>query len=149
MLLALTATGTLLAYQAFTTGPLAGMGGDIGMGADGMALSLAACTALGGGGGGAVAFRRLPLDSLSHEQPAAAGGTAGGARMVRFDNLAYTEPVHKVGGVKAKGCAWEVALCFVLRGCWSCGALPRCGMPKSRQVAKAGAESFQQRQGVS
>lgn len=105
VLLALTSTGSLLAYQAFTTAPLAGMGVGVGGGfgtgaeADGLALSLAACTALGGGGGGgAVAFRRLPLDSLSHEQPAAAGGTAGGARMVRFDNLAYTDPVHKVGG---------------------------------------------------
>ncbi|EFJ51734.1 hypothetical protein VOLCADRAFT_87503 [Volvox carteri f. nagariensis] len=56
-----------------------------------------------------IALRRLPLDSLSHEAPAAMGAAAGssgggggigggaalGPRMARFDHLAYTDPSSK------------------------------------------------------
>lgn len=64
--------------------------------------------------GSGLALRRLPLDTLSHEAPAplgpsgaaeASGGGAEGAgsvalgpRLIRFDHIAYTDPLTRVSG---------------------------------------------------
>ncbi|GLC77555.1 hypothetical protein PLESTF_001954700, partial [Pleodorina starrii] len=116
VVLALTASGTLLAYQAFD--PSAGGSGQLGLRqallSDGLAAAVAAAATHGSAAAAPsqrLALCRLPLDSLSHEAPAlvaaaggtAAGGTALGPRMVRFDHLAYTDPSSKSHGPSYSG----------------------------------------------
>ncbi|GLI63466.1 hypothetical protein VaNZ11_006440, partial [Volvox africanus] len=125
VLLALTASGMLLSYQAFHSMP-------DGVGqlplrqhllSEGLMAAVAAAATHGSvATAPQLAFRRLPLEALSHEAPAPVGSTAGsstvalGPRMVRFDHLAYTDPSAK--GSQSHGPSYSGIFIAGVRPLW-------------------------------